>query len=150
MTDERTTETWYYAGRRIAAGGKAFVYAWVDAEGEERYYGKLKTAFGQIGAAYTVAVTRDDDRVRVDPESLRFIDDKASHVAIEAWRVEDTAAYHQLESRKAEKRAAENDELQDALDVLRRHFTACKTYSSKWSFAQWVAAEVARPPKGSS
>jgi hypothetical protein len=143
----QANETWFYAGRRTARGGKSMVYAWVDADGEERYYKAL--AAGSTGASYTIDVTREGDRVTVAPRSLRFVESEAAPVDdVRGWRVEDAAAYHDIEAKKAERRAADSDEVQDALDVLRRQFKASKTYSAKWAFAQWVASEVARPPRG--
>lgn len=139
----QATERWVCAGRRIVKGGK-LATAWWDGERELLF---AKTP-GTIGATYDVEVTREGDRVsmRGKPTYVATVeipnDDQVS-----GWKVEDADAYHEIETKRAEKRAAEDDAVQDALDVLRRHFGACQTYSAKWGFAQWVAAEVARPPR---
>jgi hypothetical protein len=141
-----TPEVWTYAGRRVAANGKTLVHAWVDDTGEERYYVKLKAL--EVGGRYTVEVARDGERVSVSQHVVwegTLPQTGPDRERVQGWKAEDRAAQHTIERRREEKRVADDSQLEEALDVLRAHFAACPTYGAKWTFAQWVAAEVARP-----
>lgn len=135
------TEQWRYAGRRLSKGKTR--YAWEPAAGGELAW-FAKVAGSVVGATYQVEVSRVDGlTVHGAPRYLEApaaVDD-----VVRGWRVEDAAARWDLERVREEKRAAADEEVQQALDVLRAHFAACRSVSARWSFAQWVAAEVARP-----
>lgn len=140
------TERWRYAGRRTASGKTKTLHAWEPAPGEDLvYFGKVTGSV--VGAIYDVDVSRDGGVTLHG--SPRYIEAPADGDDVaRGWRTEDAAARHDLEVGREEKRAAVDEEVQAALDVLRAHFAACRSYSAKWSFAQWVAAEVARPVRG--
>lgn len=144
----RETERWVYAGRRLDGKGKTF-HAWYDPKTERTlHFGKVPAH--TIGEAYDVDVDRDGDSVVVygDAKFANAGIILASAELVAGWRAEDADARHEIESKRAEKRAAADSDVEEALDVLRNHFQSCKSYSAKWGFAQWVAAEVARPPRG--
>jgi hypothetical protein len=141
----KTTETWLYAGQRLYKTSR-IVHAWVDGEGVERYYTKLKAL--NVGGAYEIDVTRQEDgAVSVVPD-VRFVDAQtATDEQLVKRRAEDAATRGVLDSKRAEKRATEDNEMDAALEVLRRHHAAIGPYGHRWAFAQWVASEVTRRPK---
>lgn len=144
MSETAKTERWFYAGRRVTTKGKQYD-AWYDGE-QIKLYPKTP---GVIGAGYDVEVSRDGDGTTMHGKP-KYVASAAADTTgdlVRGWKVEDADARHEIETKREEKRAAEDDEVQDALDVLRRHFHSSRSYSAKWGFAQWVAAEVARPPR---
>lgn len=152
MTATPTTETWVYAGRRDAGKGK-IVHAWVTLhdEGREVLFEKKITGH-TVGGLYDIAVTRDDGRVTVHGTPTFTLEpaepaasDLATLDAMRGWAAEDRAAYQLVEARKAERAAAKNDELDAALEVLRRYHDRL-TYAKRAAFRQWVDGEVSRPP----
>lgn len=151
-TAEKTTERWHYAGRRLDGKGRT-LHAWRTPDGSVVLFSKAPGV--AIGAVYDVDVSRDGERTTMYG-SPRFAGRSAEleleldDELVAGWQAEDAAARHDAEQAREEKRAEKDPELEAALDVLRRHFGACRSYSAKWSFAQWVAAEVARPPRGES
>ena len=140
-----TTQTWAYAGRRLAKGGKSYIHAWVDHAGKERYFKGLRGSV--IGGVYTIeAELRDGDTVARQGTLAYTGETHPGADDVSAWRTADAAASYELEQAKAERRAAAaGDELERALDVLRRHYQAGRSYHARWAFQQWVAAEVSRP-----
>lgn len=143
-------ETWLYAGRRRGADGKAMT-AWSTPSGKLVYFGKDRSARLAIGHAYTVDVTRDGDRLtrHGDPrfvpagEAERAATDDERH----EWRAEDAAFSHLLEAERLEKAAGVDDELEQALDVLRSYMEQLTNYQRQSAFLDWVRGEILRGPR---
>lgn len=139
------TETWLYAGLRLGTKDKPY-HVWVDEAGEELYYTKL---VGNIpGQAYAVEVTRGD---RVSAGRTRYLaeqgDRHATEAQLERWRAEHLAAKQILESKRLEKAAAADTELEQALESLRRHRNRLHSYAKKGAFTTYVIGELERPPR---
>lgn len=146
MTDTPTTvETWLYAGQRLF--NKKVTNAWHDGQ-RLLYFGKLSG--GVPGGAFAVEVVRDGDSVSVTG-SPRYLaeraDRKATQKQLDEWRAETAVAKQTIESAREEKSAAADDELDRALNVLRRHHARLGSYARKAAFQTWVTGEVQRPPK---
>lgn len=142
----KTTERWIYAGRRLSGKGKLYG-AWYEPTSERTMW--FPKTNGVIGSAYDAEIERDGEKTTLYGSPVFATSDADVDAdLVRGWKAEDADAYHEIETKRAEKRAAADDEVERALDVLRSHFDSCKTYSAKWGFAQWVAAEVARPARG--
>lgn len=143
---KRTTEEWIYAGKRLDGKDKTY-QVWIDPSGAELHYRKLPGSMP--GHVYAVDVSRDDGSICVFGNP-RYLAEQATRAAtpaqIETWRAETTAARQILEGKRAEKRAAEDDDLQAALEVLRRHHAKLRSYTKKGAFAGYVLGEIQRPP----
>lgn len=149
MAAEATTETWLYAGHRTN-DGKTVSHVWVDPEGKELFFKKLPGSMP--GHAYQIELTRGEEgRVTVHG-SPRYLgssaDRQATDVQLETWRGEHAAANGRIESNRAEKNAGADDELQQALEVLRRHHNRLRGYVKKGAFQAYVLGEMQRPPNG--
>lgn len=144
MSDATVAETWLYAGRRQGKGGR-IIHAWIDESGAELYYAKIAGA--AIGSAYRIDADRTDGTVTVIGSPSYLNTDGAEQGDVERWRAADAAVGYAKAAAAAEKRAAADGELEDALDVLRRYQSRLRTYAEQHAFAQWVAAEVGRPSR---
>ena len=140
-------EEWIYAGERLDSQDKLYT-VWIDSAGEELHFRKLNA--GIPGQVYKVEVDRSDGGVRVSG-SPRYLAEQATRSAtpaqIDAWRAETAAARQALDAKRTEKSAAEDDELQAALEVLRRHHAKLRSYAKKGAFQSYVLGEMQRAPK---
>jgi hypothetical protein len=147
-TATKTEETWLYAGQRLDTKGKPFG-VWVDEAGGEMHFRKL-TSVGIPGGAYAVEVTRAETGTTVHGHP-RYLAEQSEREPTEAqrerWLAEDRAARATLEAKRAEKAAAASDELNDALEVLRRHRARIRSYAGRAGFDIYVAGEIARPAR---
>jgi hypothetical protein len=147
MTSDKTTiEEWIYAGERLDAKDKPYT-VWIDPAGEELRYRKLHG--GIPGQTYAAEIQRAESGITVHGQP-RYLAEQATRSATpaqtERWRAETAAAKQILEAKRAEKAAGENDELQAALEVLRRHHSKLRSYAKKGAFASYVLGELQRPP----
>lgn len=146
-TTTTTIETWLYAGLRLGTKDKPY-HVWVDETGEELYYSKL---IGYIpGQPYAVEVDRDaDGKTRAGrPRYLAEQGDRhATDAQRERWAAEDKAAKQILESKRLEKAAAADTEIEQALETLRRHRNKLHSYAKKGAFTTYVIGELERPPR---
>lgn len=105
-TDNRTTETWTYCGRRLAGRkGDKLVGLWLDVNGDERMFTGADFQTRAIGATYSIEVERkpDDAGVTVygtptlhDPEAAE------SDPRVPSWEALSTAAMTADNLRKRE------------------------------------------------
>lgn len=124
-----TTEEWIYAGERHARVKNTTLNVWIDPSGEELYFSKVSG--GIPGQIYAVQVTRDSSvHITGSPRYLaeQATREPATAAQIDAWRAETAAARQMIESDRAEKAARADDELQAALEVLRRHHSKLRSY----------------------
>lgn len=145
-TDDYTTEEWLYAGQRLNAKEQLY-HVWVDPSGEQLGYRKLPA--GMPGQAYHVDVDRTNGTITVKGAPryrAELATRQATPAQIETWRAETAAARQILEAKRAEKNAAGDDELQQALEVIRRHRHRIKSYAKRGAFDSYVLGELGRPP----
>ncbi len=98
---EPVTERWWYQGRRLLSRGD-LGYAWLDAEGEQRAFKRLKA--GAVGCAYEVRVSHEGDVISLHGSPVFTDAPKHPHTA--EWEAEDRLSYTAEQVRKAEVRAA--------------------------------------------
>lgn len=139
-------EEWIYAGVRLGKGNKK-LHAWFMPDSTLGYFSKVAGSI--VGHVYKVEVERDGDTVRVYGTG-RYLAEQPTRSATdkqrEEWRVEDIAAKQTLDGEQEEKRALKaGDELQDALDVLRRHRSRVRALGKQQMFDHWVQGELKRP-----
>lgn len=137
-------ETWLYAGQRLDPKGKIF-HAWHDGHDVVHF---VKLPAHIPGHAYAVETIRDGDRlsVRGTPRYLAEQGDRqATGRQLDEWRAEHAAAKATVESKRLEKDAGD-DELERALEVLRRHHERLRSYVKKGAFQSYVLGEMQRPP----
>lgn len=106
-------ETWTYAGVR-ERNGKRW-YAWVDADGEEMLWGKLKA--GVIGGRYEVPVTRDGEHVSA-LLSISYVDMTADSVTVAGYTARAVAASTRLSQLARERSDAKRNALDEAMAPL--------------------------------
>lgn len=143
---EPVNETWLYAGQRVDSKGKTF-HAWHDGHELVTF---TKVSGVQPGTAYAVEVIRTGERlsVRGTPRYLGSgADRQPTQVQADEWRAEHAAAKALVESKRQEKAAVAEDELDRALEVLRRHHERLRSYVKKGAFQSYVLGEMQRPPK---
>lgn len=143
---EPVREEWIYAGKRVDAKDKLYD-AWWDGT-RELHYAKLTGSMP--GHVYAVDVTREDGHVLVSG-SPRYLAEQATIEAtpkqIDTWRAEDRAARSIADGKRVEKQAKDDDELERALEVLRRHYSRLTTQTRKGAFTSYVIGELSRKPK---
>lgn len=102
MHDE--DEEWIYIGTRADHKGKQY-YAWLDKDGEEHLFSKLRGSF--IGGIYTVCVWRREGGLSVSPNPtfVRTSDDKR----IPEWESQHVTAQTMLGAVARERRAKRED-----------------------------------------
>lgn len=151
-----TDRRWVYAGRRVAKGNK-LVHAWHDpSSSTDRLFlfNKQLVPGAVVGQEFVVRVQDNGDDgmtvlgtpVYAGPASDSNVDE---HV-LATWRAEDRAAGVTVEAARRGRRAAD-DPLEAALDVLRVHYRAARTWDSRAAFAAYVGTQITLPPtkKGS-
>ena len=145
-TAAKVAETWLYAGQRLGDNDKPY-HVWVDETGEELYYTKLTG--GMPGQAYAVDVDRTGDTIRAGrPRYLAEQTERtATDAQLERWVAEHQAARQTLESKRLEKAAAADTELEQALETLRRYRGRLKSYAKKGAFTTYIIGELERPPR---
>lgn len=143
-----TVETWLYAGERVSADGKKHFFAWCDPSGEILHYRKVRGSMP--GHAYAVEVHRDDETIHVygTPRYLGEQSDReATATQLDTWRAEHAAARARQDGDRLEKQAADDDELERALEVLHRHHGRLRSYVKRGAFQAYVLGEIQRPAK---
>lgn len=142
-----TSEEWLYAGQRLDSKDKLF-YLWVDPSGEELMFRKLPGTLP--GSAYLIDVDRTGDKVQVSG-APRYRAELAERYAterqLELWRAEDKAAKTLVEAKRVEKAAAADDELERALEVLRKHYDRLRSMAKRGAFITYVTGELTRTPR---
>lgn len=111
-TTERDTITLTYLGRRW--NGTKVVHGWQDRGGEDRLYAMA----GQvIGGKYTVEV--DETGTKVYPATLSYIGLRSfDQDQVALWEAEDQEVRRTASRQKAERAAARDSRLDDALEPL--------------------------------
>jgi hypothetical protein len=150
MPEQTTTEIWTYAGRRIS-GGK-LIHEWNDARGTVRHFTGSRVKGSAPGQRYEINVAiGDDGRVTVHGNPVYHSgvapSDDGERALLAQWTVEDLAAAVLHEGRRRAKKDAEGSELQDALDVIRRHYHAARSWSSRSAFIAYVTDQMTLPPE---
>lgn len=144
-TEPTTTETWLYAGQRLDGKDKPFE-AWHD--GHKIVHFTKLIGLAMAGSAYNVEVVRDGDSVRVRGVPRYAHEERTPTTKqLDEWRAEDKAARAILDGKRMEKQAVGDDELEQALEVLRRHYAAAKTIAKRGAFQSYVLGEMTRKPK---
>lgn len=123
------SEVWTYVGRRANDKAAHAASAWLDASGEERWYTSPKMAATVVGGRYRLDVVRDGDRASVIPSSREYVefDADADADAVARWLVLDEAARAKHSRRAAERKAAKNTALDEALRPLEQVARQCKS-----------------------
>lgn len=138
MTAEPQVETWLYAGQREVAGHQ-LAHAWwpadsagdVDPEEQLLLYKKLPGV--AIGNPYAVKVSRDGDRTTAHgrPEYAGHGTPSATPAQCAIWQSYDRNARRSRERYLAERRAAQDDQVELALAPMLRLITDARTRADK-------------------
>lgn len=135
MKDKRITATLTYAGRRVQAGTGVLRHLWLEDNGTEHYYGKLR---GQVvGGIYTVEA---DEKFAVYPDTLKFT---GASLDNDEWRAADKVAQTQTEMQRLERKYAKDDSFDKAMEPLRELYRAQRTYAQRSAFTAMVLASMA-------
>lgn len=140
MTDNETTEIWTYGGDILTTGNK-LGKLWIDPTGKRLIYPKKVNAH-RAGDLYEARVIREGDNVSVigtpkwlgkrNPDS----DLRAQLVAAS------TMATQQYERKRMEKNRG--DELEAALEPLRKYFSSLRTSTERRAFVSYVIDQLYR------
>lgn len=137
--DNRTPETWIYAGARISNRGKK-MFAWQDPTGELLYFTKVSGL--TVGGRYQFDVLRENGEFKsVFSGTKRYIgtdEDNAELVA--GWQTEHRLAEARLARERAERKAASADDaFEQAMWPLRElRSKSCRTRADRTAFLAMV------------
>jgi hypothetical protein len=126
MADDKTTleeHEWTYMGRRLSLTDK-IAGRWIDHTGEERMFLKPPTG-GVVGGRYQVRCSPDGSSLSTGDPKYIGAADRPDDIA--EWRLQDRAAYTELEAiRRRRKAASENSDFGDlTLKQVRQQLWHC-------------------------
>lgn len=95
-------------GRRLVAGGK-IAHCWLDPNGEELLYDKVKAAV--VGGRYEIDVIRKPDNgISVYKNTVKFVEQPTvGKTTLNQWQLEDKAAYTEQQRRAVERRVTKEE-----------------------------------------
>lgn len=145
---DRQTAIWTYAGRRISRG-KIF-HVWVGHDGVERSYTKPLAKHASPGQQFEVSFAVEDENTIVYGTPVYHGPADQDDPRLTGWRSLDIAAGVMVEGERRQKKDAEDDRLQDALDVLREHYLAARTWGRRAALIAYVTDQMTLPPRSKS
>lgn len=120
------TETWVYAGERVAKAGKR-AHVWIDQDGAgvELWYANYKTIV--VGGRYEIGVERTEQTIRVHgkPRYIGLHEDNELRARLE---VQHLAARNQLTDATRQRNDARQKALDDALAPLLALASKCSPF----------------------
>lgn len=140
-TGARTVEVWVYGGVRVLRDGKR-AHAWIDPAGELLLYSRIG-AKAAVGYKYEVTVEREGEQVSL-VGSPRFTPDQADMETRRRLAVEDSVANTRLATLARERKAANQDALDEALEPLVRLAKGMRTGAERDALIATVLRRLAR------
>jgi hypothetical protein len=131
-----STERWVYGGIRVLNGKR--VHAWIDPHGHELLYSHKRSGHWAIGRYYTADVIRTGTRTQLYGTPMYTGDrDAGDELRRQLW-VKDTAARTRLADLAAERKAAQRNAIDEALQPLLAAASVLRTGADRDAFIAYV------------
>jgi hypothetical protein len=124
MTATKQEEVWIYAGRRWGRD-KKIAFCWIDGDGNEYLYGKVKGAV--LGGFHNITVERDGESVRLY-HGVKFTGDRADDERVAVLQAQDRDAYNQQQQAATIRRLNASGPLDKAMEDIEEVARSCKNY----------------------
>lgn len=135
-------EAWTFCGRRTGSGN-AIRYVWLDAQGDELWYQKLKGTV--IGGTYLVEVDRSNEKITVLGGTPPYDSETPLHERRDEWKLLERTDLALRERKSLEKKQADADTaFEDACAMLKELYRKMPSHVRRSAFLFLVQEEITR------